>query len=279
MTSNSLDSTSLDGTGATSGRASELLLRNLLDVFGERDGERRRAAIAELWAPDAVFVDPEGRFVGHDALEAAVVTLQDRTPGWRFTATGSAVTHPGGGESTWAYGPSDDPARITGTDIAVVRDDRIVALYALINTGPPAAESASPDTTTLDTVRAFFSHVAEGELDRAIALFTDQVDWLIPGNESLAWTGARSRPDEIAEVLTTIGGLHVPGESVSEIRQILVDGSDAVVLGRIAHTTLGTGRRYDMLVAFHLTVRDGRISRLHMYEDSYLVSQAFEPTR
>ena len=278
MTSNSLNSTNLDDTGATSDRVAELLLRNLLDVFDERDGDRRRAALAELWAPDAVFVDQEGRFVGHDAVDAVVAKLQDGTQGWRFTATGSALAHPGGGELGWSYGPPEDPARVTGTDVAVLRDDRIVALYTVVNTAPPAPAPV-PDNAVLDTVRAFFSHVAEGELDRAIALFTDQVDWLIPGDESLAWTGARSRPAEIAEVLTTIGGLHVPGESVSEIRQILVDGSDAVVLGRIAHTTLGTGRRYDMLVAFHLTVRDGRITRLHMYEDSYLVSQAFEPTR
>lgn len=278
MTSNSQNSTDPEGTGTSSDRVSELLVRNLMEVFDERDGDRRRAAIAELWAADAVFVDPEGRFVGHDAVDAVAAKLQDGTPGWRFTATGSALAHPGGGELSWSYGPPEDPARVTGTDVAVVRDDLIIALYTVVSTAPPAPAPV-PDNAVLDTVQAFFSHVAEGELDRAIALFTDQVDWLIPGDASLAWTGARSRPEEIAEVLTTIGGLHVPGESVSEIRQILVDGSDAVVLGRIAHTTLGTGRRYDMLVAFHLTVRDGRIARLHMYEDSYLVSRAFEPAR
>lgn len=275
MTSDSLDSTPLDATAVASDRTSELLLRNLMDVFDERDGDRRRATIAELWTPDALFVDPEGRFTGHAAIEETVATLRDRTPGWRFNATGTARLHPGGGELTWSYGPPEDPQRVTGTDVVVVRDGRIAALYTVLNTPPAPA----PDTAVLDTVQGFFGHVAEGNLDGAIALFADEVDWLIPGNERLTWTGARSRPGEIAEVLTIIGGLHVPGESISELRQIFVDGPDAVALGRIAHTTLGTGRRYDMLVAFHLTVRDGRIVRLHMYEDSYLVSQAFEPTR
>jgi len=219
-----------------------------------------------------------GRFVGHDAVDAVVAKLQDSTPGWRFTVTGSALAHPGGGELSWAYGPADAPTRITGTDVAVVRDDQIVALYTVINTSPPAAESAALDTATLDTVRAFFGYVGAGEPDRAIALFAEQVDWLIPGNTSLPWTGPRSSPAEIAEVLTIIGGLHVPGESESETRQILVDGSDAVVLGRIGHTVKATGRRYDMLVAFHLTVRNARITRLHMYEDTYLVSHAVGAT-
>ncbi|HEX4246384.1 MAG TPA: nuclear transport factor 2 family protein [Pseudonocardia sp.] len=276
MTSNSLDPTTLDGTDATPDRVSELLLRNLLDVFDERDGDRRLAAIAELWAPDAVFVDPEGRFVGHAALDATVAQLQGRTAGWRFSAAGTPLVHPGGGELSWSYGPPEDPARVTGTDVAVVRGGRIATLYAIVG-APAPAPAPEPTDAVLNTVQAFFGHVGAGELDQAIALFTEQVDWLISGNQNLAWTGARSRPEEVADVLTTIGGLHVPGESVSEIRQILVDGADAVVLGRIAHTTLATGRRYDMPVAFHLTVRDGRIARLHMYEDTYLVSQAFEP--
>jgi hypothetical protein len=37
---------------------STLLIRNLQDVFGENDPERRRAAIDELYTEDVVFYDP-----------------------------------------------------------------------------------------------------------------------------------------------------------------------------------------------------------------------------
>src|SRR5258708_22029560 len=37
---------------------STLLIRNLPDVFGENDPERRRAAINELYTEDVVFYDP-----------------------------------------------------------------------------------------------------------------------------------------------------------------------------------------------------------------------------
>jgi hypothetical protein len=37
---------------------STLLVRNLRDVFGENDPERRRAAIDELYTEDVVFYDP-----------------------------------------------------------------------------------------------------------------------------------------------------------------------------------------------------------------------------
>ncbi len=44
---------------------SNLLIRNLRDVFGENDPARRRAAIDELWAEDGVFYDPsKGRGQG-----------------------------------------------------------------------------------------------------------------------------------------------------------------------------------------------------------------------
>ncbi|HEY1970360.1 MAG TPA: nuclear transport factor 2 family protein [Pseudonocardia sp.] len=135
--------------------------------------------------------------------------------------------------------------------------------------------SEERDDLVRETVQTFFAALAEGDLDRAIPLLAEEVDWLIPGNESLPWTGPRTRRDEIPEVLAIIAGLHVPGESEAETFKTLVDGPDAVRLGRIAHTVKSTGTRYNMLVAFHLTVEAGRITRLHMYEDTYLVSRAF----
>jgi len=37
---------------------STLLIRNLRDIFGENDPERRRAAIDEIYTEDVVFYDP-----------------------------------------------------------------------------------------------------------------------------------------------------------------------------------------------------------------------------
>jgi len=37
---------------------STLLIRNLRDVFGENDPERRRAAVDEIYTEDVVFYDP-----------------------------------------------------------------------------------------------------------------------------------------------------------------------------------------------------------------------------
>ena len=49
---------------------SDLMIRNLRDVFGENDPARRRAAIDELWAEDGVFYDPsKGAIRGRNEID------------------------------------------------------------------------------------------------------------------------------------------------------------------------------------------------------------------
>ncbi|MBO9559061.1 MAG: nuclear transport factor 2 family protein [Caulobacter sp.] len=110
-----------------------LLTRNLLEVFGERDPARRAAAIQALYKPDAVFSDPHGRHVGHQALETAVATLQGRLPDHVFTEIGEPQVLQDSGRLAWAFGPAGDPSRITGLDVVVVEDDRIAALYTFLD--------------------------------------------------------------------------------------------------------------------------------------------------
>ena len=45
-------------------RIHELLHRNLLEVFGEGDAVRRRAAIDELYTEDCVLYVPPGTLLG-----------------------------------------------------------------------------------------------------------------------------------------------------------------------------------------------------------------------
>src|SRR5437667_12800 len=53
---------------------SDLMIRNLRDVFGENDPARRRAAIDELWAEDGMFYDPnKGAIRGRDAIDRSAL--------------------------------------------------------------------------------------------------------------------------------------------------------------------------------------------------------------
>jgi hypothetical protein len=62
-----------------------LLLRNLQEVFGERDSGRRRAAVEELYAEDCVVLLPIGRYVGHQALDQIAGELRGGHPSFVYT--------------------------------------------------------------------------------------------------------------------------------------------------------------------------------------------------
>src|SRR5712671_412777 len=62
-----------------------LIKRNLHEVFGERDGKKRREAIAQLWTEDCVFIDHGGKSHGQDELDRAVATLHQQLPGYFFS--------------------------------------------------------------------------------------------------------------------------------------------------------------------------------------------------
>jgi hypothetical protein len=110
-----------------------LLIRNLLDVFGDRDAVKRYSVIEALWAEDGVFADPYGRYVGHAALNDAVSQLHSRFPGFVFTPIGAPQAFYDVGRQAWGHGPVGEPPKVTGLDVVTVRNGRIVALYAFID--------------------------------------------------------------------------------------------------------------------------------------------------
>ena len=74
---------------------SELMHRNLFQVFGERDAERREAVIAEIYSEEVAFSDPEGTVTGRAALAGKV--------------------------------------KISGTDVALIEGGLITRLYTLLD--------------------------------------------------------------------------------------------------------------------------------------------------
>jgi hypothetical protein len=111
-----------------------LLARNLHNVFGERDPVRRRAEIEAIYAPDAVFFDPEGNHKGWDGVETAAAALQAVTPGFAFSPLADAQSLGGvAGRLPWGYGPAAEPRKITGADFGILRDGRIAALYTFVD--------------------------------------------------------------------------------------------------------------------------------------------------
>ena len=111
----------------------DLLLRNLQEVFGENDPTRRRAAIKELYTDDCVIYAPPGIFVGHDALDKFAGDLRATHPHFAYAPHESPQVLHNAGRLKWGSGPRGEVPAYTGSDVIIVRDGKIAALYVFLD--------------------------------------------------------------------------------------------------------------------------------------------------
>jgi hypothetical protein len=110
----------------------DLMHRNLLDVFNERDPDRRASAVAEVYAEDVVWHEPDRVVRGRKALESRAAELLAENPGWVYRPAGPTSVLDDLGHLGFRFGPAGQPPVVTGMDIAHCRDGVIVELYTLI---------------------------------------------------------------------------------------------------------------------------------------------------
>jgi SnoaL-like domain len=109
------------------------MLRNLSEVFGERDSERRMTAIKNLYSEDAVFFEADRRFEGRQAISDAVAELQASFPAeFEFSAVASPARNHDAGRLFWGLGPAGSSPVVTGMDVAQFKDGRIRSLYVFL---------------------------------------------------------------------------------------------------------------------------------------------------
>ena len=113
-----------------------MLLRNLQEVFGEGDPDRRRSAIGHLYTEDCVVNLPIGQFHGHDALDRISGELRASHPSYVYIPHSAPEAVQDGGRIHWGSGPAGEPPRYTGIDIIIARDGKISALYVFLNSPP-----------------------------------------------------------------------------------------------------------------------------------------------
>ena len=112
---------------------SDLLQCNLLDISSQRDRKKRRAALKELWAPDGVMWSAEGTYLGLRAIEESAANLLRRYPEFAFTAVGEVDEIPDAARMRWSFGAAGTPPAITGMDVVVASNGRIVSLYRFLD--------------------------------------------------------------------------------------------------------------------------------------------------
>jgi ketosteroid isomerase-like protein len=112
---------------------------------------------------------------------------------------------------------------------------------------------------------------------RLVALFADEVDWLLAENPVVPWIRPRSTAAECAAQFTELMEHTVPEDARASVDSFLVDGTSAVLMGHLSGTVRATGISFEGPFALHLTVEEGRITRHHLYENSLSIAEACTP--
>ena len=136
--------------------------------------------------------------------------------------------------------------------------------------------STSDQKTTERVVASFMDRLGHRDAEGIGELFADEIDWYVPGSDALPWTGSRSRREDVADYFRTLWPAFVPGQSMATVDRLVIDGDDAVVISRFSHVVAKNGRRLNTPAALHLTIANGQIVRMHLYEDTLAVHEAFK---
>ena len=116
---------------------SNLLIRNLRDVFGENNPKRRRAAIDEIFTEDGVFYDPtSGAHRGRDEIDRVAGAIRATHPDFRYQPIAEPEELGNAGRVRWVSGPPGKAPAYAGTDFIIARDGRIAAVYLFFDKLP-----------------------------------------------------------------------------------------------------------------------------------------------
>ncbi|AJF63274.1 nuclear transport factor 2 family protein [Streptomyces vietnamensis] len=114
----------------------DLMRVNLLEVFNEPDPVRRAAVIAENYAEDVVWHEPDRVNHGRTEFVRRAAELLAETPDWAFRPAGPASGLDDIGHLGFEFGPVGRPPVVTGMDIARTDNGVIVELYTIVTEAP-----------------------------------------------------------------------------------------------------------------------------------------------
>lgn len=134
---------------------------------------------------------------------------------------------------------------------------------------------ATDTQTSRSVAEKFVERLGRQDPDGIQELFAEEIDWHVPGSDALPWTGRRTRREEVAPYFTTMWPHFAHGRSKVVLERVIVDSGDVMLLAVFTHTVVASGKEFTTPAAMHLVVEDSRIVRMHLYEDTLTIDEAF----
>ncbi len=130
---------------------------------------------------------------------------------------------------------------------------------------------------TKSIVQLFLQFLTERNIEGIVGLFSENIDWYIPGDKKKAsWLGRRKDRWEVEEFYELLWKNTTPISAT--IDNILFDGNTAVITGDCSTKMIRTDNILDSLFCIQITVENNLIVRYRLIEDSYAVSVSLTAT-
>ncbi|GIG21695.1 ketosteroid isomerase [Cellulomonas chitinilytica] len=128
-------------------------------------------------------------------------------------------------------------------------------------------------TSTDEVVDAFFTAFGSGDSETLLGLFSGPTDLRANGAPNVPWVGAKATKDEVAAFFGSFG--ETLDFQSFELHSRITEGANAVAFATAVFAVKATGKTFRNDLAIHFSVADGKITRYHVYEDSYAIHEAF----
>ncbi|MFD9795996.1 nuclear transport factor 2 family protein [Streptomyces sp. NPDC059070] len=125
---------------------------------------------------------------------------------------------------------------------------------------------------TRGAIDAYLARLAARDLDGAVQVFAESVEWEAPGSAAVPWSGRRDGRDGVMKFFTTLHEYLKPEEFT--VTHIVVEGEHGVIIGHLRDTVKATGKPLVTPFAAHVTVVGGQITRYHLFEDTHALHRA-----
>lgn len=107
-----------------------------LAAWNETDAAARKARIEAAFTPGVSYRDPIMQGDGHGGIDALIVGLHGRFPGFRFRPKGKADGFGDHIRFSWGLGPDGVDAIVEGTDFATIEGGRLSAITGFLDKVP-----------------------------------------------------------------------------------------------------------------------------------------------
>ena len=116
------------------------------------------------------------------------------------------------------------------------------------------------------TVRNLYDAFGRGDIPTILNMLADDVDWYDPGPAAVTHAGRYRGREDVLRFFSRIA------ESLAietfQPTEFIVQGDRVIVLGSIRAKAKQTGLVYDNEWAMSWTLRDGRVTKWQIYEDT-----------